>query len=831
MMQLGPGATVAHYKILETLGRGGQATAFKAEDVRLNRAVVIKALRPDLAQSEAARRRFEREACLCSALDNAHIQGVYDVGQEGDLYYIVLQYVEGPTLKQFQRGRPLEPRQALRLAIQLADALAVAHASGIAHRDLKPANVIVAGGTQAKILDFGLAKNLAPGSSEESGPRSPVDEPVTEVGVPYGSMGYGSPEQAEGRPADHRTDVFSLGVLLYEMMTGVPPFRGRHAVEVLNAVINDVPRAVRELNPKAPQGLERVLERAMAKDPKNRYQTMAAFRDELMALERRLSRDGGADAADAARPAVRARAAWLLSGTLGRMGRALGRIRSPAREARSGPHAVVSSSSPSRPPSWGSEDKPTLAVLPFKNLSGDPDAAFYEFSLADGVITELAHLKSLAVRPSAYVAQYVGQTVDPRQVGEDLAASLVLTGAFFKAKERIRVTVQLLQAASGEIVWSDQVDITAADFLAIQDELAERLIAGLKLQLTAEEQEQIERPLTKSALAYEHYLRGRDALFRFILSTHEESDLEAAIQEVHEAIGEDPEFARAHATLGRCYVMHAQGYGGPQDYTLAERALRRALELDDTIVNAHLQMIYVDLHHGDKASARATIERLLREVPDDPSVLFVAGMLFRLDGLYDKAREMFERLLKINPNDVVIVKMNQARILNYEGRYEEALAELKQALEVEPEHPLVKTFLAATYFNSGLVKEAHAAIEEVLRKDPHFDGARPLLAWCLSAEGRHEEARALITERVRDVATADYDIAFWLASFYAMEGLADDAIEWVRMAIQLGNENYPHYVTTKKLDGLRGDPRFGAILEELKRGWDSRRAPVLGASA
>jgi serine/threonine-protein kinase len=465
-------------------------------------------------------------------------------------------------------------------------------------------------------------------------------------------------------------------------------------------------------------------------------------------------------------------------------------------------------------------------VLPFRNLANDPDAAFYEFSLADGVITELAHLKSLVVRPSAYVAQYVGQQPDPRQVGADLAATLVLTGSFYKTRDRTRVTAQLLQAQSGEIVWSDQVDIAAGDFLGVQDALAERLIAGLKLTLTAEEQQQLERPLTDSPEAYEHYLRGRDALFRFVLRSHEESDLEAAIQEVHEAIGNDADFAHAHALLGRCYVLHAQGYGGAQDFTLAERSLRRALELDDSIAGAHLQMIYVDLHHGDKASARATIERLLKQAPDDPSVLFVAGMLFRLDGLYQQARRMFDRLLELNPGDVVIVKMNIARILNYEGRYLDAIAELKQALLVEPEHPLVKTFLAATYFNAGQIFEAHATIDEVLKKDPHFDGARPLLAWCLSAEGRHEDARALITERVKDVGTVDYDIAFWLAAFYAMEGLTDDALEWVKVAIQLGNENYPHYASTKKLDSLRGDPRFAQMLDDLKRGWEARRAPA-----
>src|SRR6266581_1399912 len=375
MTLLSPGTTVSHYRILETLGRGGQATAFKAEDLRLNRPVVIKALRPELAASETARRRFEREACLCSALDNPHIQGVYDVGEADGLYYIVLQYIEGPTLKQLLAGRPLEPLSALSIAIQIADALAVAHACGIAHRDLKPANVIVTADGQAKVLDFGLAKMLAA-------------EVVAEEGSP-----------ARSPPADHRTDVFSLGVILYEMLTGQPPFRGRHAVEVLSAVINTAPRPLRELNPKAPAALQPVLDRALAKAPKDRFQTMAALRDELKAVMRRLSRETGlvpTEASATLLPPQRARATWLLSSTLGRV---LGRLRPPGasgRGARSGPMGATPT--PSRPASWGSEDRTTLAVLPFRNLTGDKDAAFYEFSLADGVITELAHLKSLVVR-------------------------------------------------------------------------------------------------------------------------------------------------------------------------------------------------------------------------------------------------------------------------------------------------------------------------------------------------------------------------------------------------------------------------------------------------
>jgi eukaryotic-like serine/threonine-protein kinase len=827
MTPLAPGMTVSHYRILETLGQGGQATAFKAEDLRLNRPVVIKALRPELAASETARRRFEREACLCSALDNPHIQGVYDVGQTEGLYYIVLQYIEGPNLKQLMAGRALEPLSALSIAIQVADALAVAHANGIAHRDLKPANIIVTSDGQAKVLDFGLAKMLAPDVSEGgSPPRSPTDEPLTEIGVPYGSMGYSSPEQAAGDPTDHRTDIFSIGVVLYEMLTGQPPFRGRHAVEVLNAVINSAPRPLRELNPKVPGALQPILDRALAKEPKGRYQTMAALRDELKAVMRRLSRETGLVPTEASATLLaprRARASWILGSTLGRV---LGRLRSAPGGARgSRSDGSSASTTPSRPSSWGSEDRTTLAVLPFKNLTGDPAAAFYEFSLADGVITELAHLKSLVVRPSVYVAPYVGQNVDPRQVGEDLAAELVLAGGFIKAEDRIRVTAQLLSTATGEILWSDKVDIADRDLLTIQDEIAERLIAGLKLRLTPEEQRQIDRPMTRSAEAYEYYLRGRDLLYKYIQRTHDEADLEATIQMMHEAIGLDSEFARAHATLGRCYVMHAQGWGGAEDYVLAERALKRALELDPTIVNSHLQMVYVDLHHGDKQRAREAVERLLHEAPDDPSVLFVAGMLYRLDGLYDRALDVYDRLLELNPGDLVIVSFNKARIHTHEGRFAEAIAELEQGRAVEPEHPLLKTFLAVVFFNQGKVDEAQALIEDVLRQNPHFDGVRPLLAWCLSARGEHERARALITERVRDVATADHDIAFWLASFYGMEGMTDEAIEWVRLAIWLGNENYPLFAQSHKLDSLRSDARFVEMMDDLRQHYEARQKP------
>jgi serine/threonine-protein kinase len=350
MALLESGKTLAHYRILEKLGQGGQAAAYKAEDLRLNRLVVIKALRPELAQSEAARKRFEREACLCSALEHPNICAIYDIGEAEGLAYIVMQFLEGKTLKQVIGGRPLETLGALSIAIQIADALAVAHANGIVHRDIKPNNVVVAPGGQAKVLDFGLAKLLARTEAEARSASTDHDS-VTELGVPYGSFGYGSPEQASGERVDHRSDIFSLGVVLYEMITGQVPFKGKNRIEILHAVLNQAPRPIAQWNPNAPPELQTILDRALAKDPRERFQTMAALRDELKVLMRRFSRESGlvAGGSSAALPAPqRARTSWIGSG---RLGRVFGRFRSGP--AAASPAPVAPPVFPARPPSWG----------------------------------------------------------------------------------------------------------------------------------------------------------------------------------------------------------------------------------------------------------------------------------------------------------------------------------------------------------------------------------------------------------------------------------------------------------------------------------------------
>ncbi len=843
MAPLAPGTTISHYEIIEQLGQGGQATAYKARDMRLSRLVVLKTLLPEQAASENARRRFEREARLASALDHPNICTIFDIGESNGLYFIVMPFIEGRTLKEVINKQPLEMRSVLSIAIQVADAIASAHGRGIIHRDIKPTNIIVGNDGQIKVLDFGLAKML---ENETEGAAN-LDKSMTEIGVPYGTLGYGSPEQATGERVDHRTDIFSLGVVIYEMVTGQPPFTGRNRIEILHAVVNDRPYPISDLVVNPPLELQNIVHHAMSKRPKDRYSTMVAMREELKSLMRLVTGEAGVPTEAMGSPVVpqHARTTWRISSTIGRMlgGGVFGMFRSgagekdremmerlsdsPSRPYSAPPEAGQSSNPSNRPSSWpvswGTETKRTIAVLPFQNLSGNVEDNFYEFSLADGLIAELAGLRSLIVRPSQYIAQYTGQKIDPQQIGIDLAVNTVLTGSFIKSGERFRVTTQLIDITTGKMLGSEKIDLDSRDLITIQDTLAERVISGLKLQLTKEEQKKIEKPLTSSNEAYEFYLRGRDLLFQYISHTFDDHDLDDAIKMFLEAIRIDPEFARAHYTLGRCYIHHGQGYGGTEYFQKAETALQRAIQLDPDMPGAHLQMVYVYLHRGEKDKALATLAEVRRKAPNDPTVFIVAGMLYRLNGLYDRALKQYDRLVELSPRDIVIAGYNRGRILTYRHEYDEALAAFAEARAVEPDHPLIKTFLAVTYFTMGRIDDCQKLVDEVTALHPHFEPIHILRGWCHSARGEHDEALEVITEQVRETAEADHDISVWMASLYAMEMQRDEAIRWVRRAISLGNENYPMFADNNRLDNLRGDLRFVEMMNELERKWEERR--------
>ena len=802
------GAKLGNYRILEKIGAGGQGTVYKATDTKLGRAVVIKVLPPELTVKEANLKRFEREARLASALDHPNICTIFDLNDIEGVHFIAMQYVEGKNVRELVSGRPLDLRSALSIAIQVTDALAAAHARGIIHRDIKAGNVMVTPSGQVKILDFGLAKLL---DGEGAGPGGIHHTDLTEVGIPYGTATYAAPEQARGERVDARADIFSTGVLLYEMLTGTWPFQGKTSVDVRHSVLHDEPQPLDQARPGGvPPRLQAILDRVLAKDPRNRYQRVGELRDDLRNVLREIEA-GGSQGFEPVTPRH-------LSGT-GRVGRALRWLRGSVTGDRTSQQRVSTSDRPvhdTPATSLGDRERKSVAILPFKNVSNDSQSSFYEFSLADAVITELARVRSLVVRPSSEIAKYQGIQVDPRQAGREMSVAAVLSAGFLRAGDRIRVTAQLVDVDSGDLLWSDRIDADATDIINVQDAITQQICDGLRLELTSDEKDRLELGKTANAEAYEEYLRGRDCLGRFIYHTVARKDVDEAIEHFQRAAYLDPVFALAHCGLGSAYANRViKGFGEAGDHATAQAAFDKALAIDPHLLEARMHMVFIYLSRGEKQKARNAAEQLGREASNDVGVHFVRGVLARLDGDYEKSLRSFDRMVRLNPAERVVVSYNRARLLTYQGRYEEALSELDAGAALEPDHPLIRTFRARALYYHGEPVKAAEILEQVLEQQPQLDGIRPIYATFLSALGWHDEARAQLTDEVKETADTDHDVAYWLASAYALEGEREEALKWLRRAIELGNENRPWFERDKNWDSLRDDPEYQEIIRSI----------------
>jgi serine/threonine-protein kinase len=803
------GKSLKNYKILDKLGVGGQGTVYKATDSKLGRTLVIKVLPPELTARETNLRRFEREARLASSLDHPNICTIFDLDEAEGLHFIAMQYVEGKNVRQLVSGRPLELKSALLIAIQVTDALAAAHSREIIHRDIKSGNVMVTPSGQVKILDFGLAKLLD--DSEDSSKASIHRTDLTEIGVPYGTATYAAPEQARGDRVDKRADIFSTGVLLYEMLAGTWPFRGKTTIDVRHAVLHNAPVPVVDLRKEPiPPRLQQILDRCLAKEPRDRYQKMEELRDDLRGVLREISA--------ATTEGVMPEPAKHLGGE-GRVSRAMRWLKGkPKSESTSAP----SFATPTKPTihetpftTIADPTKKTLAILPFRNLSNDAGSSFYEFALADAVITELARVRSLVVRPSSVIAKYQGQQVDPREVGNDLRVNAVLTAGFMHAGGRFRVTAQLLDVATGDILWSDRIDTSTEDIIAVQDEIAQRIVEGLRLELSPAEQDKITKPATQNAAAYDQYLRGRDLFARFIFRTIAQEDCDAAIEHFQRAIELDPNFALALDGLGACYVNRVfKGFGGAEDYERAAEAFSKALAIDPKMIEARMLMVFVYMWRGEKQKAREEVARARAEAPDEPVVHFVKATLHRLDGEYGRALRSYDRLMRLDPAAHVVASYNRALVYMYMGNFEETNRQLDHA--GDPDNPLVQTFRALALYYTGHTDEAATQMQEVVATHPRMHGIRPFMAMFLSAQGKHEEALAQLSNSVIRNAEVDPDIAYSVASVYALEGMSQEAFDWLGRSIKLGNENVPCFESDPNWSGLREDERFKQLIANVR---------------
>ncbi len=807
------GSQINQYKVLEKIGSGGQGTVYKALDTKLNRTAVIKVLPPELTQKTANFRRFEREAQLCSQLDHPNICTIYDFHSADGVFYIAMQYVEGKNVRQLVAGRPQELKSALSIAIQVTDALAYAHSKNIIHRDIKAGNIMVSESGQVKILDFGLAKLL---EDEQADFHQGQDRnEITELGIPYGTATYAAPEQAKGERADARSDIFSTGVLLYEMLTGIWAFQGKTVIDVRHQVLYGTPKPIAELRKEPiPPQLQQIVDKALAKDPKDRYQKIATMRDELRGVLQQVAgaQVMGTDTYTPG-PADGSTVKRVLNWFTGKS----------TPEINSAGSTPLATSTPSFTPDISltatGVEKKSVAILPFKNLGGDAESSFYEFALADAVITELAQIRSIIVRPSSVIAKYHGKDVDPREAGRELRVHAVLSAGFLRAGEKLRVTAQLLDVQTGDILWSDRIDAEGSDILALQDGIAQRILDGLRLELTDLEAEKLGKRATDNADAWEEYLRGRDNFGRFIFRTIDAEDCDAAIINFKRAIELDPHFALAYSGLGACYANRSfKGLGELEDYSYAEAAFSKAFFYDQNVVEARVLMVMIYMARGEKKKARAEIELLQKQFPNDAALYFVKGVMHRLDGEYEESLKAFEKLTRLDPAARAVAAYNRARIFIYTQEYDKALAELDKGVKVEPNHPMLKIFRAAVYYYQGNKDEAISMIAAVLKDNPRMEGIRPLYAEFLAGAGRSDEALAELTDDALALSRSDHDMAYWVGSTYAMVGEKDLAYKWLGKAVRLGNENKEHFQHDVNLESLRDDPRWQELLDKMGNG-------------
>ena len=719
-MSLAPGARLGPYEILALLGAGGMGEVYKAIDTRLGRTVAIKILRGEHTD------RFQREARAIAALNHRHICALYDIGPD----YLVMEYLEGAPV----RG-PLPVEQALRLGLEIAAALEEAHRKGIIHRDLKPGNILISS-DGAKLLDFGLAKL-------EHTSQSDATVTETQAGTVLGTAAYMSPEQAEGRSADARSDIFSFGAVLYEMVCGLRAFSGETGIAVMASILREEPKPLRDV----PAELERSVARCLRKDPTRRFQSMAEVK---IALE------------DALSAAVK------------------------------------------------KEETPSIAVLPFANLSADKENEYFSDGITESIINSLAHIAQLRVASRSAVFRYKGKDMDPQAVAKELKVQAVLTGILTQRGDGLSISVELIKGQDNSQIWGQQYNRKLADVFAVQEEMAKEISQKLRLKLTGAERQQLAKRPTENVQAFQYYMQGRVYTQR---RTRE--DLLTAVRLYERAIEEDRNYALAQAGLADAYSnLGLRSYIAPNEgRRKAEEAARKALELDQNLAEAHaaLGYAYTVLGPYDFLLGDRELRRAIDLSPSFALAHFYLGNSFLRQGRIDEGLDEYSKARELDPLSPIIARA-AATPYYLKRDFVRALELLRKANELGP--PFSITWEIEAYIQNGLFDEALAELEKA-RRDRKND---PILIYSTgmvyAAQRMRPEALGVIKE-LEDMSGASLSQAHWIAKIYATLNEKELALSWLERGFAKG-EIGVFYKDELVWDGIRRDPRFAELLRQMR---------------
>jgi serine/threonine-protein kinase len=792
--------TIAHYRILGRLGAGGMGEVYLADDAKLGRKVAIKLLPPGLREDEHARRRQHREARAAAALEHPNICSIYEIGEAEGRSFIVMQYVEGETLADRIRRRPLDWREALDLAVQIADALSHAHAHGVVHRDIKPHNVMVSA-RGAKVLDFGLAKNQAESEAQ-------TETGLTARGAIVGTMPYMSPEQVRGEEPDGRSDIFSFGSLLYELFSGRAPFAAGTSGETAAAILTRDPEPIARYASGVAPELNRIVRKCLAKDRDQRYQGMREVFTDLESFRRDLDQEQSA--------ASRADRAAQPAGTVARRRSIAFRWALGATTAVALTAAMLLWLRPfGRAPSTAA-DIQSLAVMPLKPLDRASTDDYFGLGIANAIITKVSQVGGLTVRPTSAVRKYVDGEIDALEAARQLQVDSVLDGSFQRSGDRLRVTVNLLKAADGASLWSQDFDVRATDIFTIQDDISQQVAARIRAEVTPGEQARLVKRQTSNLAAYDYYMKAVYLFSDRQWATRPRGPSDQAIELFKQAIALDPNYAQAHAQLGYGYAWTAINF--QEDASLIELAKQEidlAEKLDPQLAEPHVARAFILWSQYEGWQVQPAIRELRLAQRYDPNAghleLADIYMHIGLDEQYDREMAL---ALALNPTSDII-KQTWVNVAYIRALPDQGAAAERKFFNRNPR--------AAYYIIKRMPEQAEPLVADAARNDPTSPWTRADQALLLALGGKHREATGAvpsILEAALQTHRTYHHLAYDLARIYALGGDGPAAVKWLRIATDQGFPNYTLFQRDTFLDPIRQQPAFLQFMSELKTRWE-----------